>query len=83
MRVNVVDPGGTNPISGYTAYALHEADGSCLVQSRALTPAGASTQSLALPPGSYLIALSPTATTGVPVTLTLGEPVPTVTVRSG
>lgn len=87
VRVNVEAADGS-ALPGQTVYALHEADGSCLVHSRELTPAGSPQQSLALPPGTYTLALNPSGTTTTVtsawpvVTLKLGEPVPTVTVRA-
>lgn len=89
VRVEVKNAsGGTQ--HGMTVYALHEADGSCLVASRALTPAGSPSQSLALPAGTYTLALNASGTTSGAdptfkwpvVTLRNGEPVPTITVRA-
>ena len=62
------------PLTGRTVYALHAADTGCLSWTIwPLTPAGGSTQSLALPPGTWSFSFSPTlGTGGTPVTLTAG-----------
>lgn len=73
VRVEVRDALG-QPLSGKTVYALHAADTGCLSGTIwPLSPAGGSTQSLALPPGTWSFSFSPTlGTGGTPVTLTAG-----------
>lgn len=71
--VDVRDSMG-KPLAGKTVYALHAADTGCLSGTVwPLAPAGASSQSLALPPGTWSFSFSPTlGTGGAAVTLTAG-----------
>jgi prepilin-type N-terminal cleavage/methylation domain-containing protein len=84
-KPTATDPDG-EPVTGYTVYALHAADAVCLQQSWPMAPAGSATPALALPQGTWTLAL--TADGSVPpggsswptVTLSLGSAVPTVVV---
>ncbi len=71
--VDVRDRQG-KPVTGKTVYAQHAADTGCLSGTVwPLTPAGASTQSLALPPGNWSFSFSPTRDSGgSAVTLSAG-----------
>lgn len=85
-RVTVVNNGG-QPTSGYTVYAVRQEDGTCLAHSWAMSSTQTSTQALALPQGNWTFALNPTAVlpdSGQPwptKVLTIGEAVPSITVR--
>lgn len=79
-------PSPASPATGHTVYAVRAGNGSCPTQSWPMTPAGASTQSLALPPGTWTFALTADASGADPsypwptATLTIGGAVPTVVV---
>ena len=71
-RVTVVNSSG-NPVAGRDVYALRAADGTCLARTYPLSPAGASTQAVALPAGTWTFALDTLGTASTaPVTLTPG-----------
>jgi prepilin-type N-terminal cleavage/methylation domain-containing protein len=79
-----LDPDG-ELVSGHTVYALHASDGVCLAQSWPMAPAGSATPALALPQGTWTLALtadgsSPPSGGWPSVTLTTGGAVPTVVV---
>ena len=71
-RVTVVNSSGS-PVAGKDVYALRSADGTCLARTYPLSPSGGSTQTIALPAGTWTFALDTLGTASTaPITLTAG-----------